>query len=353
MKFSATLLALAAAGWPATCSAHYFFPHFIHGDDFTEFFEYVRENTNNFVPQKNIYNSNDFRCNQGSLDFAKTTGVYKVKAGDTIGFGTDFGATIQHPGPLQVYLSQAPGDVRDYDGSGDWVKIYELGPTSFDDQGAHWGVTGLTNLTFTLPKETPAGQYLVRIEHIAVHGALTFGGAELYFNCAQIDVESDSTAVLSPSVKIPGVYTGSEPGILFDMYSPVTTNYTMPGPEVWPGLPGSSSPSPVASSSDLPTGATSSVSTFATVTQTTKSLPIVTISPPKYPYSNSSISSIESSTSTTVSLPVHAVSPVVETVKPPTTTTVNAQVTVTHYVCPTMAKPEVVTVTKYSHGHRH
>ncbi|KAJ5648794.1 glycosyl hydrolase family 61-domain-containing protein [Penicillium longicatenatum] len=56
-------------------------------------------------------------------------GIHKVKAGDTIGFGLDFGATIQHPAPMQVYLSKAPGDVKDYDGSGDWFKVYELGPT--------------------------------------------------------------------------------------------------------------------------------------------------------------------------------------------------------------------------------
>jgi hypothetical protein len=79
-------------------------------------------------------------------------------------------------------------------------------------------VTGKSNFTFTLPKETPAGQYLVRIEHIALHGAGEFGGAEFYFNCAQIEVEGDSTETPGPVVKIPGVYTGYEPGILFYMY---------------------------------------------------------------------------------------------------------------------------------------
>ena len=27
----------------------------------------------------------------------------------------------------QIYMSKAPGDVRDYDGSGDWFKVYQLG----------------------------------------------------------------------------------------------------------------------------------------------------------------------------------------------------------------------------------
>jgi hypothetical protein len=210
-------LAFSLVSIPGTFG-HYFFPQFIHSDNVTEYYEYVREDTQGYMPWKGNYNSDDFRCNTGSFQYAGQTDVNKVKAGDQIGFATDFGALIEHPGPMQVYMSKAPGNVRDYDGSGDWFKIWELGPTSFGNEGIQWGVTGKSNFTFILPKETPAGQYLVRIEHIALHGAGEFGGAELYFNCAQIEVESDSTETPGPVVKIPGVYTGYEPGILFYMY---------------------------------------------------------------------------------------------------------------------------------------
>ncbi|KAK6193736.1 hypothetical protein LQW54_012162 [Pestalotiopsis sp. IQ-011] len=169
------------------------------------------------MPSKNGYESTDLRCNTGSQNFASKTGVYKVKAGDELGFGTDFNALIQHPGPMQVYLSKAPGDVREYDGSGDWFKIWELGPQQFSSDGIQWGVTDIGNFTFTLPEGTPAGQYLVRIEHIGVHGAGDYSGAEFFLNCAQIVVESESTAVPSPVVQIPGLYTGYEPGIEFYM----------------------------------------------------------------------------------------------------------------------------------------
>ncbi|KAJ5883146.1 glycosyl hydrolase family 61-domain-containing protein [Penicillium subrubescens] len=180
------------------------------------------------MPWKGNYNSDDFRCNTGSFQFAGQTDVNKVKAGDQIGFATDFGVLVGHPGPMQVYMSKAPGDVRDYDGSSDRFKIWELGPTSFGNESIQWGVTGKSNFTFTLPKETPAGQYLVQIEHIALHGAGEFGGAEFYFNCAQIEVESDSTETPGPVVKIPSVYTRYEPGILFYM------------PNVWPPSIGNS-----------------------------------------------------------------------------------------------------------------
>ncbi|KAJ5127400.1 Glycoside hydrolase family 61 [Penicillium atrosanguineum] len=226
-------LFLAAFSALPLASSHYFFPHFIANDNFTDYYEYVREDTQGYMPVKGGYSSDDFRCNTGSQDYASKTGVYTVKAGDTIGFGTDFNAQIEHPGPLQVYMSKATGDVREYDGSGDWFKIYELGPERFSSDGITWGVYGKGNFTFTLP-DVPAGQYLVRIEHIAVHGAMEWGGAELYFNCAQIEVESDSESIPGPTIKIPGVYNGYEPGIMFNMYSDSIVNYTMPGPRPFP-----------------------------------------------------------------------------------------------------------------------
>lgn len=238
MKFS-PIVAVALSAWSIPCSAHYFFPHLIVDGNFTGYFEYVRETTQGYMPQKGMYESTDFRCNTGSQDFASKTLVYDVQAGAELGFGTDFNALIEHPGPLSVYLSRAPGDVREYDGSGDWFKIYELSPLPgwTADGSIEWGVTGLGNFTFTLPSQTPAGQYLVRIEHIALHGAGEFGGAEFYYNCAQINVLGESTATPEPTVKIPGVYNGSEPGILFYMYRP-DLNYTIPGPAVWPSANG-------------------------------------------------------------------------------------------------------------------
>jgi hypothetical protein len=40
-----------------------------------------------------------------------------------------------HPGPVLAHLSQVPDElnVRDYDGSGEWVKIYTLGYEFFDN----------------------------------------------------------------------------------------------------------------------------------------------------------------------------------------------------------------------------
>ena len=102
-------LALSLASIPGAFS-HYFFPYFIDNGNVTDYYEYVREDTQGYMPWKGNYESDDFRCNTDSFQYASQTDVYKAKAGDTIGFGTDFGAQIEHPGPMQVYLSKhAPG----------------------------------------------------------------------------------------------------------------------------------------------------------------------------------------------------------------------------------------------------
>lgn len=42
---------------------------------------------------------------------------------------------INHPGPFMAHLSKVPNgqDVHEYDGSGEWVKIYSLGLGSTGD----------------------------------------------------------------------------------------------------------------------------------------------------------------------------------------------------------------------------
>lgn len=78
-----------------------------------------------------------------------------------------------------------------------------------------------------------AGQYLLRVEQIALHLAETYQGAQarhlqltmaplmnnnswsqFYLACAQLNVVNGGSGKPSPTVAIPGVYTGYEPGIL-------------------------------------------------------------------------------------------------------------------------------------------
>ncbi|KAJ8454125.1 hypothetical protein ONZ45_g19428 [Pleurotus djamor] len=93
----------------------------------------------------------------------------------------------------------------------------------------------ITSFTFQIPSSLPNGQYFVRVEHIALHGASTFGGAQFYISCAQIEVTNGGNGTPGPLVPIPGVYSGNEPGILLNIYWPVPATYVEPGPAVWSG----------------------------------------------------------------------------------------------------------------------
>lgn len=173
------------------------------------------------------------RCNVGGSNGTWSgTLTHTVAAGDEIGFTID--EYIGHPGPALVYMSQSTvSNVSDYDGSGDWFKIYEMGADA-NSAGLQWFAAGAYSVNFTIPADVPAGQYLVRGESIALHGAEEAGGAQYYMGCAQIEVTSSSTSTPANLVKIPGLYSETDPGIMIDIYYPIPTNYTMPGPNLWP-----------------------------------------------------------------------------------------------------------------------
>lgn len=221
-----------------TALAHYNFEALIVNDNVTSAYEYVRQTTNSNSPVTDV-TSSDFVCNQGGLDadiMAKTS-TYAVAGGDTVGFTVN--VNIGHPGPLHVYMSKAPDGTtaQDYDGSGDWFKVYAATTSEITDEGLQWATYvsgGITNFTFTLPEDLAAGEYLMRAEHIALHGASTEGGAQFYIGCAQLSVSGSGSGTPTDTVSIPGVYDGTEPGILINVYYPIPTNYTDPGPVTWP-----------------------------------------------------------------------------------------------------------------------
>ncbi|GAW17940.1 hypothetical protein ANO14919_074090 [Xylariales sp. No.14919] len=262
---------LAAASSPV--SAHWVYSQLIVNGAFAgEPYQYIRppQNGNNFLSD---VNSTDMRCNVGgSSGLTNNTETLAVRAGDALGFG--IGSTFGHPGIQQVYLSRAPdlppsssdssaSAAALYDGSGGWARIYSLtttptlpngtgtadGKNSFAEAqpgAVDWATHKLTSFLFGLPAATPAGEYLVRAEGMAVHAAHKPGGAQFYVACAQIRVEggtadsrsrggsNDGGAALGPLVSIPGVYRGDEPGVLIPQFWSGLPRYTTPGPALWP-----------------------------------------------------------------------------------------------------------------------
>ncbi|KAM0237905.1 hypothetical protein ACHAP5_008803 [Fusarium lateritium] len=78
-------------------------------------------------------------------------------------------------------------------------------------------------------------EYLIRGEHIALHGAHG-GEAEFYYACAQMEVTGNSaSSIPGTSVKIPGVYKQDDPAVNFSLWGSSTAYDVTPGPDVIPG----------------------------------------------------------------------------------------------------------------------
>jgi hypothetical protein len=96
---------------------------------------------------------------------------------------------------------------------------------------------------FTLPKETPKGQYLLRAGHVfsGVKGKYGIDSeVQLYHSCAQIQVDSDATGMLPKGILIPeGLQYETEPGLLvsLEMYiaKKLDAGYKYPGGPLWTG----------------------------------------------------------------------------------------------------------------------
>ena len=80
-------------------------------------------------------------------------------------------------------MARAPAgtDVANWDGSGAvWFKVYEISAVTNGGQSISFPAQNLASVSFTVPRALPSGQYLVRMEAIALHVAQTYGGAQFY-----------------------------------------------------------------------------------------------------------------------------------------------------------------------------
>jgi hypothetical protein len=276
MKSHLLLVAAAITAGVRTVQGHWNYNNLIvNGKVVGDPYQYVRRTNNSNTPLQQV-NSTDMRCNAGGASgtFTTTNGTttttqtYTVRAGlDELGFA--IADSFGHPGVQQVYLSRAPAGVAAaaYDGGGDWVRIYATGTKvrTINDtsdnattvvlvpetgpEGLVWAVRRARAFRFPpLPADTPPGEYLLRAEGLALHAAHKRDCAQFYVGCAQLRVVNAGYrrrrrrrrggavdgAVPGPSVRIPGVYNDTTPGVLIPDFWTKITEYTPPGPELWP-----------------------------------------------------------------------------------------------------------------------
>ncbi|KAG8806570.1 hypothetical protein FRC18_006030 [Serendipita sp. 400] len=228
MKTFFACLSFALALIP-NVAAHYRFNSLIVGGQSSPEYKYIRKNSNFNSPVTDV-TSNDLRCNVGATGTGTETAT--VAAGDTVGFALD--TPVYHQGVLNVYMSKAPADAASYDGSGGWFKIYEISAVTDGGKSITFPTDNASKFTFTIPSSITSGDYLLRIEHIALHVAQSVGAAQFYISCAQLTVTGGGSAEPA-TVSIPGVYQATDPGILIGIYYPIPTTYVQPGPEVFSG----------------------------------------------------------------------------------------------------------------------
>ncbi|KIJ36281.1 lytic polysaccharide monooxygenase [Sphaerobolus stellatus SS14] len=232
MKFSIGAFVLAAT---ALATAHYTFPDFIANGQTSADWQYVRITANHYSngPVTDV-TSSALRCYELDSTSASQTQVASVAVGSTVGFKAN--SAVYHPGYLSVYMSAASGGANSASAAtgASWFKVWEKLPTVQGSQLT--SDTTYTQFSFAIPKSLPSGPYLIRAEQIALHSASSFGGAQFYIGCAQVNVTNGGSGSPSPLVSIPGVYTGKEPGIQLNIYNlPAGFTYPPPGPTIWHG----------------------------------------------------------------------------------------------------------------------
>ncbi|KZT72727.1 lytic polysaccharide monooxygenase [Daedalea quercina L-15889] len=233
--FFAALVAAAVT----SVTAHYTLPDFIMNGAATSDWEYVRE-TQNYETNMPLTDATSplIRCYENNT--AASTSTATVQAGATVGFQAN--GDFYHPGYFSAYMSAASpeADSEEAGTSQTWFKIWQDTPTYTPGTDGQPGTLSFPlettdQFTFRIPPSLPSGQYLIRGEQIALHVASTYGGAQFYLSCAQVNVENGGDGDPTPLVSFPGVYTGYEPGILIDIYDLPSnfTGYVAPGPAVW------------------------------------------------------------------------------------------------------------------------
>jgi len=235
MRFS-TVLAASLAAWggsaapsPAVEKRHYTFPSLSGTSNWADVRQTVNYQSNAGLSD---VTSDQIRCYQAVVKGSPSSST--VAAGGSVTFTAS--PNIFHPGPIQFYMARVPStaSLSTWDGSGDvWFKIYAE-PVIKNGNQLSWASLNKGTITANIPKSLPTGDYLLRIEHIALHQASALNGAQFYISCAQVHVTGGGSGSPSPLVSLPGAYSASDPGIHVNIYS-TTAAYTPPGPAVWQG----------------------------------------------------------------------------------------------------------------------
>ncbi|KAI8807017.1 glycosyl hydrolase family 61-domain-containing protein [Cladochytrium replicatum] len=141
-----------------------------------------------------------------------------VAAGDTVTMhwtiteGSREPIGSAHYGPCHVYIGQGlkPGG---------WTKIFETTPDNSNDWCTNIIAKNNNNYRVKIPSFLAPGDYVLRVQLVALHVAEASGGAEFYVRCMDIRVTGSGAEKPPFEVKIPGAWNRNTPGVLFNLYT--------------------------------------------------------------------------------------------------------------------------------------
>jgi cellulase len=172
-----------------------------------------------------------------------------------------------HHGPVIDYLASCNGDCTTVDKTTlEFFKIDEAGLIDDTTSPGTWAsdqlIANNNSWTVTIPSTIAAGNYVLRHEMIALHGAGSTNGAQNYPQCINLIVTGGGSDVPSGTLG-EALYTETDPGILVNIYTTGLT-YTIPGPALYSGGSGSATSAAVAVSSTAAAVVTSSAAAAVT-----------------------------------------------------------------------------------------
>ncbi|KAJ8117295.1 hypothetical protein OPT61_g1474 [Boeremia exigua] len=140
-----------------------------------------------------------------------------------------------HKGPIINYIAPCNGDCTTLTpGALRWSKISQA--ALVNPSTATWVTDNLISSNFTstttIPRNLKAGNYVIRHEIIALHGAGSDNGAQLYPQCINLKVTGSGTVAPTGGVAGTSLYKRTDAGILFNLYNS-PQSYPFPGPALW------------------------------------------------------------------------------------------------------------------------
>ncbi|TLD31626.1 hypothetical protein PspLS_02959 [Pyricularia sp. CBS 133598] len=192
-------------------------------------------NTDNGFVEPNNFGSPDIICHRGAQP---AKGHARVKAGDRILLQWDTWPESHH-GPVIDYLARCSGNCETVDKTS--LRFFKIGAGTYisGSPPGYWASDELIKNGFSWVVQIPAsiapGNYVLRHEIIALHGAPNANGAQAYPQCFNLEI-TGSGSTQPAGVAGTSLYRANDPGILFQLYQ-APISYRVPGPPMMAGVP--------------------------------------------------------------------------------------------------------------------